>query len=150
MRNADRDLGEQSAGSTAVVRGRGSAAGLLLFDLDILKWASSPEESEATRRYAYRDLGEQPAGSTAVVRWRGSAADVVLLDPVNFGNYSQARTPVFFSGGGRYRRSPARLSIPEDGRWYVVADLGPTSTEATVEVLEPKGGKPKTPKRSRS
>lgn len=90
-------------------------------------------------RYAYSELGHQPAESTAVVRWRGSGADVLLLDPVNFSKYREGRTPVFFSGGGRYRRSPARLTIPEDGRWYVVADLGHygTQAEATVEMLNP-------------
>ena len=92
-------------------------------------------------RYAYGDLGEQTAGSTAVVRWRGSAANVMLLDPVNFAKYRDGRTPVFYSGGG-HGRSPARLSIPQDGRCYVVADFGGTSTEATVEVLKRHGGKP--------
>jgi uncharacterized protein DUF1883 len=92
-------------------------------------------------RYAYSDLGEQTAGTTAVVRWRGSPANVVLLDPVNFAKYHEGRTPVFYSGGG-HGRSPARLSIPQDGRWYVVADFGGTSIEATVEILKPRGGKP--------
>ena len=92
-------------------------------------------------RYAYGDLGEQTAGSTAVVRWRGSAANVMLLDPVNFAKYRDGRIPVAYSGGG-HGRSPARLSIPQDGRWYVVADFGGTSTEATVEILRPHGGKP--------
>lgn len=89
--------------------------------------------------YAYSDLGEQTAGSTAVVRWRGSAANVVLLDPVNFARYRDGRTPVFHSAG-EHGRSPARLTIPQDGRWYVVADLGGTSHKASVEILKPHGG----------
>jgi hypothetical protein len=93
-------------------------------------------------RYAYSDLGEQTAGSTAVVRWRGSPANVALLDPVNFAKYRDGRTPVFYSGGG-HGRSPARLTIPQDGRWYVVADFGGTRHEASVEILDPhRGGKP--------
>ena len=88
-------------------------------------------------RWAYRSLGEQDEGSTVVVRWRGSAADVLLLDPVNFTRYCEARHPVFYSAGGRYTRAPARLTIPRDGRWYVVADLHGFSrhAEATVEVV---------------
>lgn len=76
-------------------------------------------------RYAYKDLGEQSAGSTAVVSWSGSAADVLLLDPVNFSKYQHLDgRPFFYGAGGHYRRSPARLSVPADGHWYVVVDLG--------------------------
>jgi len=90
-------------------------------------------------RYAYRDLGKQAKGDTVIVRWSGGAsADVLLLDPVNFTKYREARLPVRYSHGGRYRRSPAELTIPEDGRWYVVADLHGYSelAEATVEMPE--------------
>lgn len=88
-------------------------------------------------RYAYRDLGEQPAGATAIVHWHGSAADVLLLDPVSFSKYRASRSAVFYSAGGRYARSPARLSIPEAGRWFVVADFRGPTAEATVEVQQP-------------
>ena len=93
-------------------------------------------------RYAYRDLGCQTKGDRVIVRWSGgSAADVLLLDPVNFAKYRGARLPVAYSGGGRYRRPPAKLTIPEEGRWYVVADLRGYSTlaEATVEMPHPGG-----------
>ena len=90
-------------------------------------------------RYAYKDLGQQPAGSIAVVRWKGASANVILLDPVNFSKYQHTDgRPFFFDGGGHYRRPPARLSIPEDGRWYIVVDLGGQSGAVpTVEVLGP-------------
>jgi hypothetical protein len=88
-------------------------------------------------RYAYKDLGEQPAGATAIVEWRGSAADVLLLDSVSFSKYRASRSAVFYSAGGRYSRSPARLSIPEAGRWFVVADFRGPTTDATVEVIKP-------------
>jgi Domain of unknown function (DUF1883) len=94
-------------------------------------------------RYAYLYLGEQRESSCAVVRWCGSGADVLLLDPVNFTRYRDpSRGPVLFSAGGHYPRSPARLSIPKDGRWYVVADLGGHSVDAkvTVEVLDAQPG----------
>jgi hypothetical protein len=90
-------------------------------------------------RYAYKELGDQPAGSTAVVRWRGGAANVMLLDPVNFSKYQRCDgRPFFYEAGARYGRPPARLSIPEDGRWYVVVDLGGYAGGApTVEVFAP-------------
>jgi hypothetical protein len=90
-------------------------------------------------RYAYHELGEQAAGCTAIVRWQGPAADVLLLDPVNFSKYCDGKRPVRFSDGGHFHRSPARLSVPEHGRWYVVADLGGYSgfAKATVEVVPP-------------
>jgi uncharacterized protein DUF1883 len=90
-------------------------------------------------RYAYHDLGDQEKGTDVVVRWQAAAADVLLLDPVNFSKYCEGRQPLFFSAGGRYGRSPARLTIPQSGRWYVVADLHGYSVhaKATVEVLKP-------------
>lgn len=90
-------------------------------------------------RYAYRDLGEQTAGTTVLVRWTGSDASVILLDPVNFSKYQfRDGRPFSYAGGGKYRRPPAELSIPQDGRWYVVVDLGRYAGAApTVEVLAP-------------
>lgn len=92
-------------------------------------------------RYAYHDLEHQDAGNTIVVRWRGSGADVLLLDPVNFVKYREGRVPVVYSAGGKYGRPPAELTIPEAGRWFVVADLHGYSVnaEATVEVLSKDG-----------
>lgn len=93
-------------------------------------------------RYAYQDLGDQPKGTSAIVRWTGAAADVLLLDPVNFVKYREGRAPVTYSGGGHFRRPPARLDIPEDGHWYVVADLRGYSTNAraTVEIADAQTG----------
>ena len=93
-------------------------------------------------RYAYQDLGEQAKGTTAIVRWTGAAADVMLLDPVNFVKYTEGRNPVMYSGGGHFRRAPAELEVPEDGRWYVVADLRGYSTQAraTVELVSAESG----------
>lgn len=88
-------------------------------------------------RYAYKDLGEQQEGRSAVVRWGGSPANVMLFDPVNFSKYVD-RLPCHCDDGGRFRRSPARLSIPQPGRWYVVVDLGghTSGRPPTVEVAE--------------
>lgn len=98
-------------------------------------------------RYAYHDLGEQQADSIVTVRWSGGGADVLLLDPVSFSKYCREKNVVFRAGGGHYGRPPAHLSIPEDGRWYVVLDLGRYSEQAkaTVEVLNPNAAEPETP-----
>jgi hypothetical protein len=95
-------------------------------------------------RYAYKDLGRQSAGTTAVVRWRGSGAAVLLLDPVNFTKYCEGTKPVRYNGGGHYSSSPARIAVPRDGRWYVVADLGGHSfdAKATVELVTPANQEP--------
>lgn len=98
-------------------------------------------------RYAYHDLGQQSAGTTVTVRWTAGGADVLLLDPVGFSKYSREKNIVFRAGGGRYGRPPARLSIPKDGRWYVVLDLRRYSgnAEATVEVVNPSVEEPQQP-----
>lgn len=87
-------------------------------------------------RYAYHDLGEQQAGNEVVVRWRGSPADVMLVDAVNFCRYRDG-THFTYEAGGHYRRTPARLTVPETGSWFVVADLRGYSlnAEPTVEVV---------------
>jgi hypothetical protein len=92
-------------------------------------------------RYAYNDLGIQPKGTRVAVRWSGSGADVLLLDPVNFSKYRRGRRLVLYGAGGHYRRSPARLTVPQDGHWYAVADLGGYSSnaKATIEVQSPDG-----------
>jgi len=89
-------------------------------------------------RYAYSDLGEQQEGSTATVHWGGAPATVMLLDPVNFHKYVE-RLPCRCDSGGRYRCSPARLSIPQQGRWYAVVDLG-GHTSGRPPTIEVTGG----------
>ena len=58
---------------------------------------------------------------------------------MNFIKYCEGRDPVMYSDGGLVPRPPARLHVPEEGRWYVVADLHGYSTmaKATVQVLRP-------------
>lgn len=95
-------------------------------------------------RYAYHDLGEQQAGATVTVRWTSAAADVLLLDPASFSKYSRGQRLVFRGAGGHYGRSPAQLSIPAAGRWYVVVDFRGYSgnAKATVEVPNPNSVEP--------
>ena len=51
----------------------------------------------------------------------GSAANVRLLDSINFQNYRAGRRHQYT--GGLITRSPARLTIPRPGTWYVTVDM---------------------------
>lgn len=73
-------------------------------------------------RYAYKDLGEQPAGTEITVQLKGSAANVLLLDRHNYSRYKASRG--FRYSGGFFARSPARVTVPRDGRWHLVIDCG--------------------------
>lgn len=73
-------------------------------------------------RYAYRDLGQRPAGTRVVVGLEGSSANVLLLDRQNYALYRAQRS--FRYQGGLAVRSPTTLTVPRDGHWFLVVDLG--------------------------
>lgn len=73
-------------------------------------------------RYLYYDLGEQEEDNWVVAHLGGSAANVILLDALNFERYRFGRS--FQYTGGLHTHTPARLQIPEGGRWYLVIDCG--------------------------
>lgn len=92
-------------------------------------------------RYAYKDLGQQPAGTEVAVRLEGSAANVLLLDRDNYSRYRAAQP--FRYTGGMYHRSPARLTIPREGHWHLVIDLGGHRGRVRAhieEITPPEGG----------
>jgi hypothetical protein len=68
------------------------------------------------------DLGHLKRGSTVVVSLRGNAANVRLLDSTNFNAYKAGRQHKYY--GGLVRKSPHRIVVPRDGRWYVTVDMG--------------------------
>jgi hypothetical protein len=67
------------------------------------------------------DLGHLKRGSTVVVSLRGNAANVRLLDATNFNAYKAGRQHKYY--GGLVRKSPHRIAVPRDGRWYVTVDM---------------------------
>jgi hypothetical protein len=79
-------------------------------------------------KYAYANLGRQQQGIEVVINVRGGARGAMLIDEPNFVRYRTGRS--FRFTGGRYRGSPARLHVPEDGHWYAVLDLGRATTVA--------------------
>ena len=77
------------------------------------------------------DLGQVGAGTSVAVTLT-SRANVRLLDVGNFERYRRGES--FRAIGGEAVRSPVRLSVPSDGHWYVVLDLGGGSGTITSSV----------------
>jgi Domain of unknown function (DUF1883) len=73
--------------------------------------------------YTHYDLGRLCGGSAVIVGLDGTEANVLLLDPTDFARY-QSGSGGQYSDGGHFKQSPARLTIPHDGHWHVVVDLG--------------------------
>lgn len=72
-------------------------------------------------KYNCYQLGHQQRGNVVEVTLSGSAANVRLLDSTNYQSYRSGRKHRYY--GGLVRRSPARISIPRSGTWYVVVDM---------------------------
>jgi hypothetical protein len=89
--------------------------------------------------FTHYDLGFQPSGTVVTVTLSGTEANVRLLDELNFRSYQ--RDDAHHYVGGHYRRSPAVLHVPTDGRWHVAVDLGGAAGNVTssVQVRHPLG-----------
>ena len=68
------------------------------------------------------ELGFQPAGAVVEVTLSGTAANVVLLDWPNLSAFRAGRNYRYH--GGHTTVSPVHLTVPADGQWYVVVNLG--------------------------
>lgn len=62
-------------------------------------------------------------------------ANVRLMDYSNFQKYQKGQEHRYY--GGLAKVSPTRISVPYQGHWYLVIDLGgyPGTVRATVQVL---------------
>ncbi len=80
--------------------------------------------------FVQHDLGQQKRGSAAVVTLNGNAANVRLMDSSNFNAYKNGRQHRYY--GGLVRQSPHRITIPQDGHWYVAVDLQGMAHNARV------------------
>jgi hypothetical protein len=78
------------------------------------------------------------AGDTVVVEL-DRQANVRLLDSTNFSRYRRGERHEFF--GGLATASPVRLTVPRNGHWHVVVDLGgyAGSVHASVAVVSARG-----------
>jgi hypothetical protein len=72
-------------------------------------------------QHLYFDLKRQKKGAVAVVTL-DKQANVRLMTAANYSAFKSGRR--FSFHGGRATKSPARLSIPSSGHWWVVVDLG--------------------------
>lgn len=81
-------------------------------------------------QFTVHDLGHQKRGAVAVVTLRGNAANVQLLDSSGLSAYKAGRQ--YSYRGGQVTRSPFRIGIPTDGRWYVTVDLNGQGPGARV------------------
>lgn len=73
-------------------------------------------------QYQVYDLHQCSRGERVQVTLSGSAANVRPMDSSNYNNYKYGRRHSFY--GGLMRHSPAVLTIPRTGHWYVTIDLG--------------------------
>ena len=91
------------------------------------------KHSPLSKRY---DLGQQPAG-TVVEVVLSCVNNIRLMDHENFSLYADSKNCKFF--GGRTEKSPARLTIPKAGHWYVVVDKTgfPTLANSNVRAIPP-------------
>lgn len=81
------------------------------------------------------DLGWLRAGVGVEVILSGTEANVRLVDSANFSSYRSGLSHRYW--GGHYSRSPIYLTVPHDGHWHVVIDLGGYggSVRSSVRVL---------------
>jgi hypothetical protein len=86
-------------------------------------------------RFLEYSLGTVSKGSVVEVKLSGTEANVQLLDYSNLLSYRRGGSFRYY--GGHFRRSPARITVPSTGSWYVTVDLGGYggSVNASVKVL---------------
>jgi hypothetical protein len=91
-------------------------------------------------KYLKYSLGTVDRGSVVEVTLSGTEANVQLVDSSNLSSYHRGDSFSYY--GGHYTRSPARITVPRTGTWYVVVDLGGFggSVNASVKVLSGSAG----------
>lgn len=88
-----------------------------------------------------KDLGQLKKGATVVVTLR-QQANVLLMNSSNYRTYASGRGGRIQYTGGLIKRSPARLTVPSNGHWYLAIDLGGAKgrISATIAVEPPPRG----------
>jgi hypothetical protein len=86
-------------------------------------------------KYLEYSLGTVDRGKIVEVALSGTEANVQLLDYSNLCSYRRGDSFRYY--GGHFKRSPARITVPSTGSWYVTVDLGGFggSVNASVKVL---------------
>jgi hypothetical protein len=76
--------------------------------------------AKQTVNFTHYDLKQQRAGVIIEITL-SAVANVRLMTESNFTLYKQAQKHQFV--GGVARKSPIRLSIPQNGHWHVIVDM---------------------------
>jgi hypothetical protein len=81
------------------------------------------------------DLGHLDRGQTVEITLSGSAANVRLMNSSNLSAYKSGRQHRYY--GGLMKRSPAHITVPRSGHWYVTVDMQGLrgTTRSSVRVL---------------
>ena len=67
-------------------------------------------------------LGPRHRGDLVEVTLQGTEANVRLVDAPNLAALKARRQHRYY--GGHFRQSPAIITVPRDGVWFVTIDLG--------------------------
>jgi hypothetical protein len=76
--------------------------------------------SKPAFRYSHYDLQEQRAGTVIEIKL-SAVANVRLMNATNFLRFTETLKHQFV--GGVAKKSPIRLTVPENGHWHVVVDM---------------------------
>jgi Domain of unknown function (DUF1883) len=96
-------------------------------------------------RYTHYDISEQRAG-TVIEITLSAVANVRLMTSGNFQRFTETLKHQFI--GGVAKKSPIRLSIPENGHWHLVVDMEGHNglAESSVKLID----KPTAPRMQKS
>lgn len=86
-------------------------------------------------RYSHYDINEQHAGTVIEVTL-SAVANVRLMTAGNYQRFTETLKHQFL--GGVAKKSPIRLTIPENGHWHVVVDMEGHSglAESSVKMID--------------
>lgn len=83
-------------------------------------------------KYQSYKLGNLTKGQIVEVTLKGNSANVKLMNSSNFSSYKAGRRHNYY--GGHVKRSPYRVTVPNNGNWYVTVDLGGYSGKVSSSV----------------
>ena len=88
-------------------------------------------------RFQPYNVGYLQRDDVVEVELSGTEANVQLLDSANLQRYKNGGQ--FTYHGGHYKQSPARVTVPHAGTWYVTVDLGGYGGQvsSSVRIIKP-------------
>lgn len=83
-------------------------------------------------KYQSYKLGNLTKGQIVEVTLKGNSANVKLMNSSNFSSYKAGRRHNYY--GGHVKQSPYRVTVPNNGNWFVTVDLGGYSGKVSSSV----------------